>query len=270
VQLYRAEVAGEWRDVPLIAGRSVTPSYPHCDAPERADLLAFLLRNVTDDDVGEVTGVPHEPLWQLMAYARERADEIDWETDDQIFELNSDNLNLISKNGGFFRGRPCTLPISGNLGIWTESAGENCQQLDRVTTGWIGNFTWKGSAPVIKFIAPHDWPGLTDRYGTSRLVTGKGFYLKNIIYKKANGEPGRAPLFVMSELTPFIPPVSHTTQYILFGVLVGTLLMIGLVWFLLRQDRRQSAKLQADLVRRRRARAERSTGSATGASANTT
>ncbi|MEE8467902.1 MAG: hypothetical protein V3T22_05575, partial [Planctomycetota bacterium] len=67
--------------------------------------------------------------------------------------------------------------------------------------------------------------------------------------------------------TPLEDP---TTQYILWAVLGGTLLMIGLVWFLLRQDRRQSAQLQMDLIRRRRARAERAEHSGTEASAKTT
>lgn len=270
VQLYRAEVGGEWHDAPLIVGRNVVLSYPRCAAPDREELLSFLLRNVEDDDVADVSGVPHEPLWQLMAYARERADEIDWSNDESVLEMTSDNLNLISKGGDFFRGKPFRLPISGNLGAWTESAGENCQRLERVTLGWIGNFTWKGGAPVIKFIAPHDWPDLKDRYGPARLVTGKGFYLKNIIYKKFNGEPGRAPLFVMSEITAFTPPVNNTTQYIMWGVLGTTLLMIGLVWFLLRRDARKSQQLQSDLIRRRRAREERATRNKTLKSVKTT
>jgi len=46
--------------------------------------------------------------------------------------------------------------------------------------------------------------------------------------------------------------------------------MIGLVWFLLRRDRKQSAQLQEDLIRRRRARQESGLPGARKASAKTT
>lgn len=270
VQLYKAEVGGAWHDVPLIAGRKVIPSFPRCSALERDDLLDSLRKNVTDDTIGSVSEVPHEELWKLMAYARDRADEIDWSDEEEVLEVNSDNLNLILQTGGYFRGRAVRLPISVNMGTHTERAGENCLRLERITTGWIGNFTWKGAAKVIQFIAPADWPELAEYEDAARYITGRGFFLKNAIYAKLNGEPGRAPMFVMTAIDIYTPPVDPTTQYILWGVLGGTLLMIGLVWFLLRRDRKQSAQLQEDLIRRRRARLERGLPGASKASAKTT
>lgn len=270
VQLYKAEVGGAWHDVPLIAGRSVVPSFPTCAAPDREDLLDSLRRNVVDDSIGSVSEVPHEQLWQLMAYARDRADEIDWEDEEEILELTSDNLNLILQSGEYCRGRAVRLPISVNMGTYTESAGENCLRLERITTGWIGNFTWKGAAKVIQFVAPANWPELAEYNGAARYVTGRGFFLKNAIHAKRNGEPGRAPMFVMTDVQIHTPLENPTTQYILWGVLGGTLLMIGLVWFLLRRDRKQSAQLQENLIRRRRARLERGLPGASKASAKTT
>ncbi len=270
VQFYRTEVQGAWHDVPLLAGRDLQPSYPRCSAPDREDLLDSLRKNVVDDTIGSVSEVPHEQLWQLMAYARDRAHEIDWSDEEEVLEVNSDNLNLILQTGDYFRGRAVRLPISVNMATYTKSAGENCLRLDRITMGWIGNFTWKGAANVIQFVAPANWPELVEYDGAARYVTGRGFFLKNAIHAKYNGEPGRAPLFVMTDIEIHTPLEDPTTQYVLWGVLGGTLLMIGLVWFLLRQDRRQSTQLQMDLIRRRRARAERAEHSGTEASAKTT
>ena len=147
---------------------------------------------------------------------------------------------------------------SSSMGIWTETAGENAMRLERVSRGWIGNTTWKEPAPLIQFISPADLGDLQDR-AVNRLVTGQAFFLKNVTYKPAGGKSlAMAPLFVVSNLERFVPVVDRTPEYILFGVLVGTILMVVLIFFLVRADSRSSKKLQEELVRRRRERRARS------------
>lgn len=255
VQMLRADVGGEMREAPLLAGRTVVPSVPQCSATEPETLRAELIREVDDDQLDDVSGIQDGPLWQLMAFARQRAEEVRW---DETLELDNALLNQLVRDGEPFRGVPMRVPISGNLGCWTEDPGENCLRLDRVTKGWIGNFTWKGAAPVIQFVAPFDRPELKDRYGAARLLTAEGFFFKNLYYLQHNGDPGRAPLFVMSDVEIFTPTVDPAPQAILWGVLAGTLLIIALIVFLLRMDRRSSARLQEELTRRRRARRAKS------------
>ncbi len=262
-QILRAEAAGEMREGPLVAGRELMRSYEVLPAPTQEELWMQLLREVTDDELKQQSGIPHEAQWALMAFAAERAEEIDW---DEAPEVNSDLLNTIAQGGDFFRGKPMRLPICGNLGAWTEEAGENPLRLERVTRGWIGNNTWRGSTGVIQYLGPFDKPELADHDGEARFVVARGFFLKTVFYERVDGRPGRAPFFVMSSVEAFDPPLDPTTRQILWGVLVGTVVMIVLIFWLLRRDARSSKELQAELVRRRRARRDRQAAAEAGES----
>lgn len=251
LQLYNGDVNGSLVDAPLFVGRTLARSYPQAEALDADALRALLLAEVDDDELNNVTGVPTEPLWELMAYAAERADEVDWEA---AGELDNEALSGLAHSGPAFRGVPFRIPISVNVGSHTEDAGENRLRLERTTHGWIGNVTWKG---IIRWVGPFDAPELIDRYGDPNKLTARGFFLKNTFYEQKNGEPGRAPLFVMASVDPFIPPFDPRPRQIMWGVFIGTLATVALIWFLLRRDKRAAAELQAELVRRRRARRER-------------
>jgi len=254
VQMLRAETPDGFVDAPLIASRTVTHSTPPTALLDAQALRVALFEGVKDDEIENVSGLPREPLDQLLLYARERGATEDWEG---ASELNNQTLNGILQGGEAFRGIPFRIPVSGNLGAWTQRADENGLRLDTMTHGWIGNFGWTGATGVIQWIAPFDRPELDQRYGGARLVTAKGYFFKNVYYLKQDQSPHRAPLFVMSEVTPFIPLHDPTPSYILFGVLGMTLLIIALVFFLLRRDKLAAEQLRLDFVRRRRARTER-------------
>ena len=254
VQLYDGMADGELREGPLLAGNQLLASVALTDSLTHEGLEQLLRKTVRDDTVDEHLGEPEE-LWALMAYAAARADEIDWAA---APVLDNEQLTLISNDGTFFRGQPFQLNICQNMGIWTEAAGENSMRLGRVSRGWIGNTTWKEPAPLIQFVSPADLGELQDRVA-NRLVTGRAFFLKNVTYKPSGGKSlAMAPLFVLSDLHQFVPVEDRTPEYILFGVLVGTILMIVLIFFLVRADSRSSKKLQEELVRRRRERRARS------------
>lgn len=254
VQNYRGAVDGTLVEGPLFAGRAIERSYPPVEALEHEALRQELIASVKDDELGDVTGEPFDALWKLMAFAQQRADEIDW---NDAPELNTATLNGLASSGDAFRAFPFRLPISQNMGTYTEAAGENPLRLDTVTRGWIGNFAWTGAVPVIQWIAPFDAPQLADRYGKAKLLTGRGFFLKNVYYEQNNRDPGRAPLFVMTSIDTFDPPVDTRPAQIALGMLGLVIGTIVLIWFLLRRDKKAAAELQATLARRRRARSAR-------------
>lgn len=252
VQMLRAEAQDGFVDAPLIASRTATPSTPPTALLDSQALRLALFEGVKDDEIEDVSGLPREPLDQLLLYARENSATEDWE---EATELSNQALNGILQGGEAFRGIPFRIPVSGNLGSWTERADENGLRLDTMTHGWIGNFGWTGATGVIQWIAPFDEPELDQRYGGARLVTAKGYFFKNVYYLKQDQSPHRAPLFVLSEVTPFIPVHDPAPSYIMYGVLCITVLMIALVFFLLRRDKKAAEQLRQDFVRRRKARA---------------
>ena len=254
LQMYSGMADGELRGGPLVVGRQLRPSFATTEVLAHQDLVELLREEVRDDSVGEQQGEPHEALWQLMSFAALGADDIDWAA---APELDNEALALMSNDGTFFRGQPFRLAVCQNLATWTEVTGENSLRLDRISRGWIGNTTWKEPAPVVQFISPMDLGDLQDRK-TNRLVTGKAFFLKNVHYTRSDGKStALAPLFVVAELELFVPVPNRTPEFVLLAVLVGTILMIVMIFFLVRADSRSSRELQMEMMRRRRERRAR-------------
>ena len=222
-----------------------------------AEALANSLEAVQDDELfdenGEmaVTGIPFDAKWGLMSKAFDSETDTNWA---EAPELTSDLLNEMFQDGEKYRGQAFTLPISRNVGSWVKDPGENPLRLDKITTGWVGNMTWKGNATAIHWIAPFDDIALMDFEGDARLITGRGYFLKNWLYEKASGDPGRVPFFVMDSIEVYTPEPDRSAIVMMWGVLGGTIALCGLVFFLLRQDRRKTAALHAEMVRRRRQR----------------
>ena len=251
VQMFSSELRGEWVDAPLLASRVLQPSSSLIGRQDPADLRALLLQEIQDDELDNIAGVPEHALWRMMAFARDQADEVDWSAAE---ELDSEVLEYLVRDGSAFRGVPYRVPISGNMGTWSEVAEENGLRLPRVSKGWIGNFAWRGPTGVINWVGPFEKPELSDREGAARLVTARGFFFKNLFYEQRDGNPGRAPLFVMAEVEPFTPPVDSSPVQLVYFLVGTTLTLILLIFFLLRRDRRSSDQLRQNLARRRRMR----------------
>jgi hypothetical protein len=284
VQLHRVEDHdGVWAEGPLLVGASLVTSYAGF-APDEitSDALRRELDAIVDDTARSSTGLDgrvFDAQWRLLAFIRSEAyGEIDWERD--AVELTNETMAAILKDGASWRYRlagqpdprlapgpdgerpalaedlipvPIRLPISRNMGINTISPGENPSRIEEITEGWIGNTTWTNQAGVLYFVLPESRPDLSDM-NEARLLTGKGFFLKNHNYESKDLGTRTAPFFVFSELEVYEPQPSFLAQHILWVVVGITLLLVTLFPVLLMRDRKRSLQLQQDLARRRQAR----------------
>ncbi len=250
VELFRDEVGAGWIEQPLIVGREAVASYPAI-APSGAS-PEELLAPVLDDTETEVTGLPFDPFWQLMALT-DRLDEtdVDWESAPLV---TMDVINAIAADGAAWRGKAVRFPACEVLDCWAVDPGENPARIDALTEGWLGNWTWKGPTLVARFQSPAAFGRDIHRRD---VATARGFFLKNLAYEAKDGSLGLAPFFVVHS-AEIVPPAEksdalRTVTLIVSASLLG---LGGLVAALLVRDRRRSRELQADLVRRRRARRE--------------
>ncbi len=289
LKLYRAEDhEGDWANGPLLVGSSLVSSYPRFEEDAfNPEVLKARLSTVVDDTAKRSTGLDgdvYEAQWLLMDYAKTDAyAAIDWE---KATELNNETMTEILKYGSDWRFRlaadsiedpraerdpatgqrplltedlipiPIRIPVSKNMGINTMDPGENPSRLDKVTTGWLGNWTWTNHAGVIKFIMPADRPDLTGMY-EAELLHGKGFFLKNHNYESKDHGTRTAPYFVLTELEQFHPQENNLPEILMWGVLGLTLFLLALFPYLLMRDRKKSEALQRALVQRRQERRRR-------------
>jgi len=234
---------------PLLVGKRAIDSLPTIDTSGEIDLA--ILGDVIDDTTFDVSGVPEEAKWVLMAHAASDAQkELDWST---VPELTGETMAAIFESGEEFRGKPFRLPVCRNQGSWVAAAGENPLRVDQVTIGYIGNQTWK-QQPLFKYIAPFAKPELRQFQTSAAYVKGHGYFLKNVVYEASNGKPVKAPLFVMGSVDIFVPGDDQRTDMLLAGVVAGTILTVVTIFLLLMRDKRRAAELRDELVRRRRAR----------------
>ncbi|MCP3919500.1 MAG: hypothetical protein GY711_28515 [bacterium] len=248
-KLFRKEVAEDWREGPLLLGREAIEAF--APIALASDLVVPGLAELTDDTFESTTGIPPAVEWGLMAKAQKSGESPDWES---APELTAEILGEMFQDGSAFRGKPFRIPVSRNVGSWVERAGENGLALDQVTRGWIGNFTWKGAVGVIRYSAPFANLTLQDWEDSARYVTARGFFLKNVNYEQQSGKPGRVPHFVMESVEIFTPEKDTSQAQLMWVVLGATVFLIALFWFLLVRDKKSAARLQEELVRRRRAR----------------
>ena len=247
-----AEERGRWIEGPLLVGPRLVRSYP--DIGTVTEIDPKLYETVLDDYLmsqdGEPPrweGLPFEATWHLMAYARDLpAGAVDWEA---APELDRDLLLAVARDGTPHRFRPFRIPISRLQGARVRKAPENPARIREYTEGWIGNTTWRN---VLQFQAPAAWRELE----LADYVYGHGFFLKNFAYESVDGVR-IAPAFVLVSLErhePTTPSLLRT-----FALVMAVMMVLLTLTFvvLLRRDKRSAAKLEQDLIRRRRARAER-------------
>jgi hypothetical protein len=264
-KVFRQEIEGAWLEGPLVLSHHAITSYPPVD--ERVARAAPALEHVRDDELGELHGRDEEAFWQLMARAKLLGEETDWST---AQEVDSALLARIFADGATYRGVPVRFPVSRNMGAWAESAPENPLGLDRLTLGFIGNVMWRTPVVVVQWLAPFDMPHLAnwnDEEG-AKYVEARGWFFRNEVYTKIGGEPGRAPLFVLAAVEPFVPPKDRVIATILWFAFGLTVLVIGSIFFLLRADKRKSSELHEALTRRKRERRQRVTFTRSGAGAS--
>ncbi|MDP6407945.1 MAG: hypothetical protein QGI46_01070 [Planctomycetota bacterium] len=259
-KLFHDEGETGWEEGPFLIGTRIVRSYDSVE-PFDKEHFARRLASVTDDSAEDISGMTSGPAfdaqWMLLDHARgESAAGVDWEG---APELDNQAMVELLVNGAPHRGAPYLIPISRSLGIWTQDPGENPARLDRVTTGWIGNFTWTNQAGLIQFIMAGEQPQLRE----SELVLGRGFFLKNFAYEPRDGGLRVAPFFVVESLEPYIAPFDPTADYIMYGIVAVTLVLISSFAAFLLWDKRRSLSLKEELGRRKRERRQRAAGADT-------
>lgn len=252
LQLYSTEVGAQWIDAPMLVSGKLLPSYPLLALNEALDTPALL--NIIDDDVDNQQGVPFDAQWELMAKALQDEGQVDWEN---APTLDGEMLNKIFEDGETYRGHPFVIPISKNMDTRTYAAKENPLHLGSISSGWIGNYTWSGKAGLVKWVAPFVNPDLHHWEDSAKLVKGRGFFLKNLLYQSRDGNPGRAPFFVLQDLEVHTSVPDRTPMYILWGMFGITGFLSVLIVFLLRRERKSAQRLQQQLVQRRKARRDK-------------
>jgi hypothetical protein len=257
LKLYRTEdelVPGTWAAGPLLVGARAVRSYPDLGTVTGLDASAF--DDVVDAELAPDPGAevrlvyetPAEPLWALMALARDLPEgAVDWAA---APTLDQRLLDQILDDPAAFRGTPFVLPISRLQDGRVRGADENPARMERYTQGWIANVTWRN---VIQFRTPVLRPGLA----IGDLVYGRGFFLQNLAYESSERGIRVAPVFVLQSLERHVPEVSAVLTRIPWVMAGLGLFLLGLFVALARRDRRRSTEFYGEIVRRRRARRAR-------------
>lgn len=243
----RSEGPESWIDAPLIVGPRITPAYPRLLAPPELDPLLFA--DVADDSIADISGMPFDPYWELVAYVQGLdGSKIDWAAAPL---LDREGMAELALDGDAFRARPVRIPVSQVMDSYELAQPENPLRLARMSEGWLGNEAWFGPVQgLVKFVSPRLGLGIR-RHDH---VVARGFFLKRMAYETAEAGIGVAPLVVIHDVQRWVEPENTTWKTVLlsFGGLI--LFLMGLLYFLLRRDQQRSAELQAELSARRRAR----------------
>jgi hypothetical protein len=254
LKLYSSEdeaTPGTWPAGPLLVGARAEPSYPSLGMITTLDPNLFA--EVEDADLAPDEGqepklvreTPSEPIWQLMAFARDLSPEaVDWS---KAPPLDQRLLDQILEQPASFRAEAVRIPISRLQDGRVLLAGENPARMERYTQGWIANTTWKS---VIQFRTPVLRPEL----GIGDLVYGQGFFLHDFAYESSERGLRVAPVFVLQSLERHVPErnlVLERLPWVMGGI--GAFLVVLFV-VVAKRDRRQSADFYGELARRRRAR----------------
>ena len=250
LKIYSAEGPDGWMEGPLLCGPETIPSYPAFDPSQ--GIATDFMEEVRDDTLGEVTGLPFGPKWDLMAMALHFSDEVDWNA---APEIDGQMIAELFANPDAYRAKPFRVGISQNLDGGVEKAGENPLRINKITTGWIGNQNWSGQVPYLRYLAPFERSDVG--YGKAKYLVAKGFFFKNWSYTTTVGDIRRVPVFVMTSVEPFEVVPDERPMIIMWGVFVATILTAFILWALLARDKKRSAQLHEALVRRRRARREK-------------
>ena len=253
LKLFAAEGDKGWEEGPLLVGSALARSYARPEAldPEELRLRLALVQDDTVENVTMLDGPAFDAKWLLMIQAAEQDPAaVDWS---QAPVLDNAQLADLQREGAPARGKAFRIPISRNMGSYTIDPGENPARLERITEGWLGNTTWTARSGLVKYVMPRAAPELE----SASFVQGHGFFLKNLAYVPRDGGMNVVPLFVMSSLEPFVPAPDKSVDSVTLFVLGVTIALLVAIPLLVLRDRRKSAQLQRELVRRRQARRRR-------------
>ncbi len=254
VQVYKMEVDRQYVEAPLLVGRRLMPTYQPLVLDE--ELNTPSIANVKDDGIDEaglpaISGIPREARWELMAKANQGGDKIDWASAPLVTD---EYIGRMLKGDDSLRGQPFRFPVRINNAARTYKAEENPLGRETFMEGWIGDATSKKGNGLVRWFGAFDKPSLHDSENDAHLVTARGFYLKTYVYETGRGDIERAPVFIMESINIHDPEPDKSHTVFMWGMLALTVILIGLISWLLTRDKRQNEALQARLLERRRAR----------------
>jgi hypothetical protein len=190
-----------------------------------------------------------------MAFARDLPpDAIDW---DLAPVLTTELLDELNEDPQKWRFQPMRIPISRIQDVRVKRTGENPARIERYTQGWIGNPTWNN---VIHFRSP----AVNTELSLGDYAVARGFFLHNFAYDPKSFDLRSAPFFVLYSIDKFYPKENPWLVMLAYTVAGGSVLLTGLLIFILFRDKRKAKALHEELIRRRRARRARQGGSRPG------
>ncbi|HED63940.1 MAG TPA: hypothetical protein ENJ09_00130 [Planctomycetes bacterium] len=244
---------GEWIEAPLLVGPKAVRSYRSFGIVDSLSPDRFRgvedARVVGSDSPAIVRETPFEPLWYLMAYARDLPqDSIDW---DEAPELDGTLLDELIADPEKWRLKPIRIPISRVQDSRVIRANENPARISSYTQGWLGNWGWQYA---VRFMYPRPDPSIHLR----DYAYGRGFFLHDFAFESQARGLRVAPLIVLTELHRFEPKSDPIWGLMAKVLLVSALVLIVLLFVLVRRENRKSREIEQELIRRRRARRARS------------
>jgi hypothetical protein len=252
------EEPGEWVDGPLLVGPRALSSFASFGTVEGYEWMALYdLRDAKlNVDLPQVVReTPFAPLWHAMAFARDLPpDAIDW---DLAPVLTTELLDELNEDPQKWRFQPMRIPISRIQDVRVKRTGENPARIERYTQGWIGNPTWNN---VIHFRSP----AVNTELSLGDYAVARGFFLHNFAYDPKSFDLRSAPFFVLYSIDKFYPKENPWLVMLAYTVAGGSVLLTGLLIFILFRDKRKAKALHEELIRRRRARRARQGGSRPG------
>jgi uncharacterized protein (DUF736 family) len=250
VRVHREEVAGEWREGPLLVGPRMYESFEKLAPVKELEANAFAF--VRDDSLENgFEGLNPETYWQLVSYVKNlEPGKVDWTAAPM---LDDKTIQSIFRDGSAWRGKPVRLNEARMINVWRRSESEdNPLRIDHMIEGWFTRGDWKESARVARFVAPFDDVPAGVHRGMD--VNLRAFFYKNLAYTKADGGLAIAPYFVLQYVEKFEQPDWPGLRQMTY-IVAGSLLVLGVgIVIVLRHDKAKSAELEAELLRRRRER----------------
>lgn len=239
---------------PMLVGRAIQRDYEDWGAVRSLD--ATLMASVDDTSWWPQDKMWHtleedqtEPLWHLAAFARDTEGDLTFAEWRRIGILNAAEFWEPFKNHEVQRGTP--LRIIGTLiQRTTVAAPANPAGIKFWTIAWVQVREYGGATVPIwvpKRVA--ELPRLAQ-------LEVRSHYYRRFAYESVNGQRHFVPLFVASDLHPYVldtSPAMRQLGLVLGGILCG---LMVLFWWGARRSARESEQHQRDMDARRRRRRE--------------